>query len=71
MSWPVPQVDLLGAVVAGDDVVVARAAVEDVGAAAAEQAVAAVGAVEDHRDLERRVDRGDVVAVAEVEHDAR
>ena len=71
MSCPRPQVDLLGAAVAGDDVVVARAAVEDVGAAAAEQPVAAVGAVEDHRDLQRRADRGDVVAVAEVEHHRR
>ena len=71
VSLPVAAGDLLGAVVAGDDVVVAGAAVEDVGAAAAEQAVAAVGAVEDHRDLQRRADRGDVVAVAEVEHDGR
>ena len=62
-------VDLLGAPVAGDDVVVLGAAVEDVGPAAAEQPVAAGAAVEDHRQRDARGHGGDVVARAEVEQD--
>ena len=53
----VAAVDLLGAPVAGDDVVVARAAVEDVDPAAAEQPVVAGAAVEDHRERDARADR--------------
>ena len=67
----VAAVDLLGAAVAGDDVVVAGAAVEDVDPAAAEQPVVAGAAVEDHRQRDARADRRDVVAVAEVEHHGR
>ena len=62
-------VDPLRPAVAGDDVVVAGTAVEGVEAAAAEQAVGAVLALEDDVERHRRADRGDVIAVAEVQDD--